>query len=175
MVMVSARSTLRVLARSHRGAAAIFNAADADLLPDLTRTEQFITAAAAALRPDSHLVDVVNAGHLDTLWFHADRGEVERLPSTSTIFGFASGDRHRNRKVNMEPGDVLLLYTDGVVEAVNSEDEMFGDDRLCAVVMENASERAQGILGAVFAAVEDFVNRHRFQDDITAVVIKALA
>lgn len=175
MVMVSARSTLRVLARSHRSAAAIFNAADEHLLPDLTRTEQFITAAAVALRPDSHVVDVVNAGHLDTLWFHADRGEVECLPSTSTIFGFASGDRHRNLKVKMEPGDVLLLYTDGAVEAVNSEEEMFGDQRLCSVVMENAGEQAQGILDAVFATVEDFVDHHRFQDDITAVVIKALA
>ena len=175
MVMVSARATLKVLAKNKRSVAGIFNALAEDLFEDLTSTEQFITAAAAALRPGGQDVELVNAGHCDTVWLHAAEREVEELSGSGTILGFVSGIRFRSCKLGLQPGDVLLLYTDGVTEALNPAGEMFGEERLRSVLIESGSGSAQELLDAVFGSVADFVNSHRREDDITAVVIKALS
>jgi hypothetical protein len=174
MVMVSARATLRVVASEREDVSAIFDALAADLLDDLTRTEQFITAAGAALNPGSLDVELANAGHHDTMWLHTATGEVDQLPGSSTILGFASGERYESLKVTLQPGDALLLFTDGAIEAMNPEGEMFGEDRLRQVFVAHGDQTAQEILDAVFAAVADFINSGKQEDDITAVVIKAI-
>lgn len=77
-------------------------------------------------------------------------------------------------EVKLEPGDVVVLYTDGITEAENKQKEMFGIDRLCQVVIDNAQRSATEIRSAIIQAVEAFIGDHHIYDDITLVVIKQL-
>jgi ammonium transporter len=77
-------------------------------------------------------------------------------------------------EVKLEPGDVVVLYTDGITEAENNQKELFGIDRLCQVVIDNAQKSATQIRSAIVQAVEAFIGDHPIYDDITLVVIKQL-
>jgi len=173
MVMVSARAALRVLAASLGSPSEIFAALAAAMYDDLTQTERFITAAALTLTPGGREVEMVSAGHNDLLWYHASTGEVEALASESTIFGFIPHAEFPSRHLSMEPGDVVLVYTDGVTEAVNEHDEMFGEERLGNVLREAASGGAKEIIASVFGAVRGFADKRDRGDDITAIAIKS--
>jgi len=174
MLMVGARSTLRALAPKERDLGALFDGLAAALYHDLMRTERFITAVGAALSPHQTVVELVNAGHNDSMIYRAATGEVELVPSDSTVLGFLPDVEHPTRRAELHAGDVLLLYTDGVVEATDEHDEMLGDQRLMEMLAAHASGSAESILDAVFHAVEVFADRSFKQDDVTAVVIKAV-
>ncbi len=172
MVMVSARSALRLLASKHSDAQQIFDDLAAAIFTDLNRTERFITAAGVVLDESSGAVDLVNAGHNDTMVFRNATGEVERIPSEDTILGFLPGVSYERTQVELAPGDVLVLYTDGVTEAVDENGEMFEEERLADILAGCASGTAQEILDSIYGAVEDFADEAAGSDDITAVVVK---
>ena len=175
MVMVSARSALRLLAEKRSDVSEVFNDLASTLYQDLSRTERFITAAAVAIESDGAKVEIVNAGHNDTMVFRAATATVERLPSEDTILGFLQGIEYGTEIIELAPGDSLVLYTDGVTEAVDEDGEMFDEERLAAVVRELGSKSAQRILDGIYDAVSDFRDHESGSDDITALVIKRVA
>src|SRR5262249_47566442 len=86
------------------------------------RTHRFVTLAAAVLDPDRQMVTLINAGHLPPLLYRRAAGTFhEALPRTGagTVLGMDRGLRFRPFEVALQPGDCLLLFTDGVCEAVN--------------------------------------------------------
>jgi len=172
MLMVNARSTLKTLAAGMDLLPQIFDDLGRALYHDLVRTELFITAVGVALSPAGREVELASAGHNDSLLYRAATGVIERISSASTVLGFVADEHHEVRRVTMEPGDVLLLYTDGVVEAADARGEMLGDDRLEELLRGVATDGAEDILSAVFSAVEEFSPAHDQGDDVTAVVIK---
>lgn len=174
MLMVGARATLRALTSKQDSPKVVFDDLADALYEDLTRTERFITIAAATLTEGGSRVEIVNAGHNDTMIYRAEKGEIERISSDAPILGFMPGARHGQHNTNLLPGDVMLLYTDGVVEATNSDGEMLGDARLGEMLADVASGSAEQILQAVFEAVESFADAAMPGDDVTAVVVKAL-
>lgn len=173
MLMVAARASLRVLAAEERSPQAIFDRLAAALFSDLTRTERFITAMGVALAPGSHSVEMVSAGHCDALVCRAS-GAVEHVAGPGPIFGFVSGARHETRRIELQPGDTVLLYTDGITECCNPAGEMFGVDRLSAVVARSAAGSADAVLAAILSAVQGFADPAAGRDDVTAVVIRAV-
>lgn len=174
MVMVSARATLCALAPKFEDPALLFDELEASIYRDLTRFERFITAASVTLRDGSRRVEIVNAGHNPLLWYHAADRTVQVLPSEDTILGFLPGSRHRERVIDVEPGDVLLLYTDGITEAIGRNGEMFGENRLISSLVGLADRDAAGILAGVFEEVSRFRGEGSRDDDMTATVIRAL-
>jgi sigma-B regulation protein RsbU (phosphoserine phosphatase) len=76
--------------------------------------------------------------------------------------------------VTLEAGDVVIIGTDGIWEAANGDDEMFGKQRLCDLLLDCAEMPARGIYDAVVRAVEEFRGGAPQKDDLTLVVIKAL-
>ena len=72
----------------------------------------------------------------------------------------------------IDPGDIIVLYTDGVTEVFNGEDELFGEDRLKKIIADNSQSCAKEIKNKIIDAVKDFAPDTEQQDDITLVVIK---
>lgn len=175
MVMVSARSALRVLASQHSDPSIVFTALHDSIFGDLMRTERFITAAGVAVRPGGEAFEFVNAGHNPPLLYRAATGRVELMKGNDPILGLVAGVQFGMREVDVAPGDVLLLYTDGVTEATSEDGEMFEEERLAAVLRESASGSAAEILDSVFSAVREFADREAEGDDVTAVVLKRIA
>jgi hypothetical protein len=175
MLMVSARAALRALAPRYKQVERIFDELDGALFDDLVRTEKFVTAVGVALAPGSRRVRLVNAGHCPTLVFRAQQGSLESIASTSPILGFRGRSRHRSKTIELAVGDVMLLYTDGISESTNDAEEMFGEERLQDELRAAATGSAAAILETILAAVERFRGNRRALDDVSAVVIKAVA
>lgn len=174
MVMVGARATLRTLAGTHTCGARVFEALAQGMFDDLTRTERFITAAGIVLRPHDLAVDVVNAGHAEVLHFVARERTVRSVGGAGPILGFVTGARYEAQPVVLEPGDCLLLYTDGVTEATNDGGEMFGEDRLVEILGQTAKFGSRAVVDAVLAAVRQFEGPQGRGDDVTVVAVRAM-
>lgn len=173
MVMVGARAMLRTLATVHGEPAEVFAELARRMYQDLTRMERFLTAAAVALRPNGRALDYVNAGHNDLMVYRAASGAVERCESEDVILGFLPTPSYTARQLVLEPGDCVLLYTDGVTEAVDQAEEMYGEERLAARFAALApGATAQAVLDGLVADLDQFRGGQPPGDDVTAVVIR---
>jgi len=115
----------------------------------------------------------VNAGHNPPYLFHKDRS-FQTLTEGGLILGMMPDAPYATETVNLEPGDCLVLFTDGVSEAMNAEEEEFEEKRIEACVQENYALDARGILEALRRAVEEFSEGQPQADDITILVLKML-
>lgn len=173
MVMVSARAHLRTLATVHGCPARLFSAMARVMHDDLQRTERFLTAAAVALRPGEGAVEYVCAGHNDLMIYRAAGDRVERVPSDGTILGFLPDVVYESRALRLQPGDCLLLYTDGITEATDRAGQMFGEERLASVFAQLAPNRsAQRVVDGLAAELENWRGGAANDDDVTAVVVR---
>ena len=82
------------------------------------------------------------------------------------------GALYNTSRINLHAGDFLVFYTDGVTEALNPLDDIFGEERLLQAVKKAATESAQGILDYILDTVIDFTHGHLQSDDLTLVVLK---
>ena len=103
---------------------------------------------------------------------------MERLEKGGLVLGFLGDQKYEQQTISLQPGDILLLYTDGITEARSPEkestvaDKLFGEDRLVQVVKESASFSAREIQSAILQAVSAHTKNTPQGDDITIVVIK---
>jgi len=96
--------------------------------------------------------------------------EILRLEEGGPVLGVVPAAIYRQGTVVVSEGAVLVLYSDGVVEATNSLDEQFGEDRLRAVIHANANRSPEEIRDEILSQVHAFLGKERAQDDLTLVV-----
>jgi sigma-B regulation protein RsbU (phosphoserine phosphatase) len=119
-------------------------------------------------------VRYVGAGHVDTLILRVS-GDVLRLSSTGTPLGLMPpGLPYDEREACLNPGDTLVLFSDGVPDAQDAAEDEFGDDRLLDVLRETAGEPAAVTLDRVMAAIDAFAGGTPQFDDITLLVARRL-
>jgi sigma-B regulation protein RsbU (phosphoserine phosphatase) len=106
--------------------------------------------------------------------YRAATGEIEETSGADTVLGFLPAPEHGLLALDLAPGDVALLYTDGVTEALDGKGQMFEEERLRSVLKLSAAGSAEQILESVFQAVEDFSGKAEKSDDVSAVVIKSV-
>ncbi len=117
-------------------------------------------------------VTYTNAGHNPPYVVKAD-GSIHRLPVTKNVLvGFVEDYKYTEDTIHLEHGDTLLLYTDGVTEAINSKCEEYGSERLKAVLARHAQSGCQEMIDAVKADVKAFAGEEEQSDDITLLAIK---
>ncbi len=175
MMIVSARMALRLECRSRSAPEEVFTVVNQEMTPDLSRTERFVTAVGVAMANDGTSVEIVNHGHPDTMILRAATGEVECVSSDAPVLGFSVRERSVARTVPLAVGDVILLYTDGVTEVTNTNDDMFGFDELMRVLREIGHLPVHDIVNAVHDAVDRFRGPAPRSDDVTVVAIKVTA
>jgi serine phosphatase RsbU (regulator of sigma subunit) len=171
LLMSNMQATLRALHGRTASLPALATEASR-LLYATTAASRYVTAALFDLVPASGLATFVGAGHVDNFVLKAD-GSFVRLSSTGMPLGLVDpGLPYESRDLLLEPGDCAVLYSDGVTDAQNLQDEEFGDDRLRDVVLAAANEPAGVIVAKVFAALDTFAGDAPQFDDITICVIK---
>ena len=124
--------------------------------------------------PPTRQLHYVNAGHCPAL-LAGERGsgiEVTRLASTGTVLGLIPGASYGQASCDVRPGDVLVLYSDGLVEAANAADEEYGEDRLCEALAATGDGRPEHVRDRILASVSAFVGTTPPRDDLTLVVAK---
>jgi serine phosphatase RsbU (regulator of sigma subunit)/pSer/pThr/pTyr-binding forkhead associated (FHA) protein len=136
---------------------------------------RFLTMALTLLDERMHQMTVASAGHMDPLLRRAG-GAIEplRFPGFGPPLGVDPRADYRSMTVALQPGDLVVLYTDGITDAVNGTSEPFGEDRLRKVIA--ASQAGAAVAGeAILAAVSDFARGLTQHDDITIVCIERTA
>lgn len=174
LVMANMQATLRALL-GRTGSLPALAAQASELLFASTSPEKYVTAALVDLEPVSGALRVVSAGHVSTFILQAS-GDVVTLSSTGTPLGLMPpGLPFGETLLQLAPGDMLVLFSDGVPEAQNIFDEEFGEDRLIDVLREAAGESAEQVIDRVMAAIDAFVGGAPQFDDITLLVARRVA
>jgi serine phosphatase RsbU (regulator of sigma subunit) len=133
--------------------------------------QRFTTAVIAEYDPASRRLEYVNAGHNSPVIRRANGG-TDRLESSSLPFGISPEAAFSSSSVALAAGDMLVLFTDGVVEAFNSAGEEFSDPRWLTVICNLPKLSAQETLRQLMRSVEEFVGATRQSDDITCLVLQ---
>ncbi len=140
-------------------------------LAENTPSNRFITFFVAELDPQTGIINYINAGHNPPLVGRID-GRVEELDSGGFPLGIMPMADYEVGQLKLEPGEALVIYSDGVSEAVNLKDEEFGMERLSKVVSSNLESSASGLRDKVEAALSSFTQTAPANDDITMVIVK---
>jgi Stage II sporulation protein E (SpoIIE) len=117
----------------------------------------------------------INAGHLPPLWIRRPvdgTPVVDRLAEGGPVLGLLADASYRTASTRAGAGDLLVLFSDGVVEATNDRDEYFGEDRLIAVTQQSLGLPALAIRDAILSAVRTFAGNRAVQDDQTLLVVR---
>jgi serine phosphatase RsbU (regulator of sigma subunit) len=117
-------------------------------------------------------VTYVNAGHNPPLWYRAEVGAFLELTRTGIVLGLESDEPLEQKTIVTAPGDLLLLYTDGVTEAMNPLGEMFGRARLVEVLRAHHHSSAQDIRDGILSALNLFIEDTPQSDDVTLVIAR---
>jgi len=134
--------------------------------------QRFTTAVIAEFDPATRSLEYVNAGHNSPLLLRRS-GELVRLEVGGLPFGIMREATHASARLALEPGDTLLIFTDGLVEAVNERGEEYEEERTIAQLRTAPpAESATAMLGALTADLQRFTGMARQHDDITCVLIR---
>ena len=177
LMMASLQASLRGEATraSENLAAAVSNVNR--LVYEASSQERYATFFYGQYDPASHRFDYVNAGHNPPMLFRCSNGRwiVTRLDVGGTVVGLLEAYPYQQGSVTLEAGVVLVAFTDGISEAMNSSDEEWGEQRLIATVEQCAGVSAESVLNDIFAAADTFVAGAKQHDDMTLVVLKVVS
>ena len=141
------------------------------LLHRRTSPEKYATALLAVVHLQSGRVDYANAGHNPGL-LAEERGSLRSLHATGVPLGMFPNADYRCETFTLNCGDSLILFTDGIVEAQNSQGEEFGAERLEGVVMEHRHSSARELAQAIEHDLDAFIQGVPFADDRTLVIVR---
>ncbi|HEY6969089.1 MAG TPA: GAF domain-containing SpoIIE family protein phosphatase [Candidatus Angelobacter sp.] len=124
--------------------------------------------------PQTRRLSYVNAGHNPPMLFRkpASRPEVVRLNASGTAVGLFENSCYQQEVVTLEPGDVLVAFTDGITEAMNASEQEWGEERLIQTVSTSMEMPAAEILAQVMQAADTFTAGARQYDDMTLITLK---
>jgi hypothetical protein len=144
------------------------------LLCQKTAAERFTSLFWGCFDPQRSTIQYVNAGHLPPLLLRMTENELEvhRLETGGPVMGLLPGANFQQGEQYVAPGDLLIAFSDGVVETMNSASEEFGDKRLVTIARELWSAQAPDIRNTIHARLKEFRGEAPIEDDETLIVVR---
>jgi sigma-B regulation protein RsbU (phosphoserine phosphatase) len=167
LLMANVQAAVRAFARASESSAWVCSSVNSVLCENIG-TGKFVTFFYGVLDADKRTFQYCNAGHPSAILVSSD--SIRRLPAGGAVLGVFPNWKYEDSVVGLNPGDRLLLFTDGITEASGSEGQEFGEDKLAALAKANHASSASELNSRVLAQVTDFC-RGQFQDDATLLVI----
>ncbi len=172
LLMASVRAALHALVLEHTAPEVLLNLLDRSLRGSLT-DGRFITMVLAVLDPKDNSLEYANAGHAPALHYEAATGEFFALEPTGMPLGVLDRPEYpQGWPIEMEVGDLIVLGTDGIVEAMDSDQRQFGLHRLEQLVREAARRPVEEIMHLVGSQVEAHYQGEHPPDDLTLLAIR---
>jgi sigma-B regulation protein RsbU (phosphoserine phosphatase) len=135
--------------------------------------ERFVTLFYAELFNNTNgLCLYANAGHNAPMYYKAATGTIELLENTGPVLGLAPDQKYQTENINLAKGDILLLYTDGIVEAVDVNFKLYGEERLKQKLLQVKDLAPREITESILEEVQHFSAQATYSDDKTLVAIK---
>src|SRR5262249_28146499 len=132
----------------------------------------FVTLFCAVFEPGSDRVTYASAGHPLVVLLRPGRPPELPVGTTGTVAGFTPGMQMTRRSIQVMPGDTLVLYTDGVTEAMDESNQLFGEERLLACLAAEPGDTAAETVAGLSGAVRRFVGKREPADDIAIVALR---
>jgi serine phosphatase RsbU (regulator of sigma subunit) len=138
-----------------------------------TQSDLFVTVFFGVLDPQTGVLTYVNAGHNPPYLFRRHRGRRARvLRRTGPPLGILENAQWRRRSVKIDAGETLVLYTDGLTEAMNDAEDFFGDDVFQRTIRSSLPLSAEAMCGELLRAVAEFEGSGQRADDITLLILR---
>ena len=144
------------------------------LLCEKSLPYQFVTLFLFVLGPDGS-GQYINAGHNPAYLFRSATGKIERLVSNLFVLGMFDSATYEPCPLRLCAGDILVVYSDGLTDAENSQQDMFGEERLLSIIREEAPSGSPALEQKLLKAIEDFTQGTPQTDDITFVMVERVA
>ena len=141
------------------------------LLCEKSLPYQFVTLFLFLLSQNG-MGQFISAGHNPAYVFRSATGKIERLISEAFFLGMFDSASYQSRSLRLDKGDVLVVYSDGLTDAQNLEEEMFGEERLLNIIRQEAPSGGQAIEQKFLDAIQEFTQGVPQTDDITFVVVE---
>ncbi len=177
LLMATIQSTMRTQLGANGSRAAQFSTASmvATLNRQLyanTAPEKYATFYFALYNDETHVLTYTNAGHLPPLLLRG--GTIQKLDPNGTVVGAFPFAQYGEQSLSLERGDILVAYTDGIIEPENAYGEMFGEERLQDLLMKHAGEDSLELIDRTMEAVAQWTGSSELQDDMTMLVARRI-
>lgn len=180
LIMTETRSALRAKTVTphaegrHGGPSLLLDDLNELLFDDLNGADLFITMFYLVFDRVTRRLTYANAGHNPALLARQESDQCTPLDADGLVLGVKRGVAFEEKSVLLKPGDVVLLYTDGATEARDASGEMFGTDRLGALLIEHRERAPEELIDCLIGAVREFTAATGLSDDTSMVVLKVL-
>jgi sigma-B regulation protein RsbU (phosphoserine phosphatase) len=175
--MTLVKGFLRALTRGNLSPAALLKELNA-LFYENTSRDAFISLIYSIFDTKEKKVILARSGHSPVMLYQAEEKNVKMIVTEGLAVGLEKGDLYnrmiRESTLGLKPGDVFLFYTDGVTEAMNTNKEEFGEERLQQVLLSSGDQAAGVILKKILTEVRRFSRFSKQHDDMTLIVIKVI-
>lgn len=173
LVMAASRSIFRVLTETHESVEEVMNRGNLRLHQDVKKG-MFVALLYAVLDPKEKTLTLSNAGQVQPVLFSAEKSKAEYIDTEGDRFplGIVKKCHYQATRIAVNKGDILVFYTDGIVEAVNDKGELYGFERFLASIEEGRDLGADQLLEKLIKDVMQYVGKVEQHDDLTAVVVK---
>ena len=172
LFMVETRSAIRTQASGSATPAETLKVLNNFLFEDLDRSDYFITLFYLQYNITNHQLSFANAGHPPPLLLSPFQTECRQLDADGLILGVNKKVIFEQKTTTLSPGDLILLYTDGLTEAENPHGEFFGLDRVSDILVQHAQHPPQTIIEVLLEQLKQFCRSESFNDDITLMIFK---
>lgn len=141
------------------------------LLFRTTSPEKFVTLFLGILDVEHHRLTYSNAGH-DNPFLLRRQKPMHRLGTGGLVLGIADSFSYEEEMIAMDPGDTIVIYSDGITESINAQEEFFTEERLVSVLEHHSGGSAQDLMQRIIDAAKGHAGSHPQADDMTVVVLK---
>ena len=168
LVMASLATAFSIFVARDRKPSEVVTLINQTLAPRTSPTK-FVTLFAATLDPKTGVVEFTNAGHTPPLLIRTDK--VERLDQTDMVVGLFAQAQYRTQETRLDPGDTLVMFTDGVIEAENEAGDEYGLENVVNVGKTLHGQDPCAVIDRVEGAVIEFTEGHALGDDVTLLSV----
>ena len=145
--------------------------AETSLSPQLQRLNSFVTLVYGRVDRHNRLFEFIDCGHTSIIHYDSQAQHCWLLKGSNMPLGFTDSQEFQRYVINLNVGDIIFVYSDGITEAVNSEGELFGEDRLMHLLRSSAALNADELLEKI-KMITFAYSAGNFRDDVTGIAIK---
>jgi serine phosphatase RsbU (regulator of sigma subunit) len=172
LIMAETRAYIQAEARDLQSPGDMLSVLNDLLYEDLSRVDLFITMFYLTYKGDIRKLFFASAGHNPPLVWRSNSQTCEWLDAEGLILGVKKKVTFEEKETHLHPGDILLLYTDGITETTNPDGQFFGEDRLCSLVVQFHTLNPQQIIDKMLIHVRSFAETQFLIDDVSLIVMK---
>ncbi len=172
LVMSLSRSVFRMVSGNELGVGEIMIRANSQIKKDI-KSGMFVALLYAVLDTQNRTLEICSAGQTQPIHLLAETGEAALVETVGDTFplGILDSADYQGTHVQLSPGDKIVFYTDGIVEAMNKKEEMYGFERLMDVIHASNAMDADSLLTEIISKVNAFAGGAEQHDDITVIVL----